>query len=940
MTQTLVLGVIGGLTIGLLAVGIVLVYKANRFINLGHAQLGALSAVLLAKWILDWGVSWWPAFPAAIALGVGTGLVVERWVIRPLRRTSRSTETLMLVTIGVAQLLLALVFIPALRPNDNRLTEHGYPLPFHAHVSVGGVVLDAQYLLILAVVPLLVASLGAFLRYTAMGKMIRAAASNPEEARLCGVSITRVSAVVWGIAGGLSAVTAVLLAPGQASFDAAQLGPELLLRALGAAAVGGFTSVPAACVGGLGLGIIEQLALYFTKDGSDALLVVFAAILVVFVVRARPLDRAVSSETGETTDRPPLRVPAILRDHVLVRRQRALLAVTAGAVAAVLPLLPFFHTEASRFELSLVLIYAMVGVALTIVVGWAGQISLGHFALVGVGAFITARLSPHEWSLVALVDLAGIAGAAALVAIGLPALRLRGLTLAVTTLGLAVVAPVWLFRQPWFGSDTPFGVVVQPIAVAADLGTPIAQGQIYYTALVVLALVLLGASALRRSVPGRLVLAVRDNEAATAAFGVTPATVKLGVLAVSGFVAGAAGVLWAEAWKNVSTGQFNPALSLGILAVPVIGGLGSLAGAVAAAALLYFPTYFLAPLASHIFGDFGKHIGFQLAVGGAALVAVTLAYPTGIAGAAQRVWERVLERLARRVESRPERPAEAPLVVEGVGLSFGGLRALDAVAIRVDEREIVGLIGANGAGKTTLLNAISGALRPDEGSVRVFGHEVVDLAPEYRAAFGLARSFQSARLFPGLTVLETMQVALSSANRVGVLSSIVGAPWAREAERRTTAEAWELLALFNLEPWANSLTADLSTGTRRICDLAAQMATRPRLLVLDEPTAGVAQRETESFGPLLRRIRDELDCSILIVEHDMPMLMGLCDRVYAMEAGRVIAEGTPTDVRNDPAVIGSYLGTDAVAINRSGRSGNGNSSPKGNGSRRRKVTAS
>ena len=167
MTQTLVLGVIGGLTIGLLAVGIVLVYKANRFINLGHAQLGALSAVLLAKWILDWGVSWWLAFPAAVVLGVATGLVVERWVIRPLRRTSRSTETLMLVTIGVAQLLLALVFVPALRPNDNHLTEHGYPLPFHANVSLGGVVLDAQYLLILAVVPLLVASLGAFLRYEA-----------------------------------------------------------------------------------------------------------------------------------------------------------------------------------------------------------------------------------------------------------------------------------------------------------------------------------------------------------------------------------------------------------------------------------------------------------------------------------------------------------------------------------------------------------------------------------------------------------------------------------------------------------------------------------------------------------------------------------------------------------------------------------------------------
>src|SRR5207244_1328936 len=147
-------------------------------------------------------------------------------------------------------------------------------------------------------------------------------------------------------------------------------------------------------------------------------------------------------------------------------------------------------------------------------------------------------------------------------------------------------------------------------------------------------------------------------------------------------------------------------------------------------------------------------------------------------------------------------------------------------------------------------------------------------------------------LFPGLTVAETMQVALSSANRVGVVASIVGAPWARDVERRTRSEAHELLERFNLTPWADSLTAELSTGMRRICDLAAQMASRPKLLLLDEPTAGVAQRECEMFVPLLRQIRDALDCSILIVEHDMPLLMSLCDRVYAMETGRALGHAT------------------------------------------------
>src|SRR6266542_2454916 len=180
MTEAVVLGVIDGLTIGLLAVGIVLVYKANRFINLAHAQLGTLSAVLLAKFVLDWSFSWWLAFPVAVGIGIGIGLVSERWVIRSLRRRSASSETLLLASIGLAQLLLALVFITALRPNNNVLTAKGYPL---------------------------------------LGKMIRGAASNPDAARLCGISIRRVSAVTWGIAGALSAVTAVLLAPSQASVE-------------------------------------------------------------------------------------------------------------------------------------------------------------------------------------------------------------------------------------------------------------------------------------------------------------------------------------------------------------------------------------------------------------------------------------------------------------------------------------------------------------------------------------------------------------------------------------------------------------------------------------------------------------------------------------------------------------------------------------------------
>jgi ABC-type branched-subunit amino acid transport system ATPase component len=263
--------------------------------------------------------------------------------------------------------------------------------------------------------------------------------------------------------------------------------------------------------------------------------------------------------------------------------------------------------------------------------------------------------------------------------------------------------------------------------------------------------------------------------------------------------------------------------------------------------------------------------------------------------------------------------AGAPLlVVDDLHLSFGGVQALQGASILIGDGEIVGLIGPNGAGKSTLLNAISGVHRPDSGAVLLGGVDVTAEPPEARASLGLGRSFQAATLFPGLTVKESVQAVLGARRRVGVVPAMLGGRRARQAELDSAAMADELLARTGLTPWAGTLTAQLSTGTRRICDLTLQLAGAPTLLLLDEPTAGVAQRDTEAFGPLLRRIRDELDCSIVVVEHDMPLLMGLCDRVYALVEGRVIAEGTPEEIRNDPAVIASYLGTDTVALERSG----------------------
>ncbi|MHB8669677.1 MAG: ABC transporter permease subunit [Acidimicrobiales bacterium] len=913
----LILGVLNGLLIGLLAVGLVLVYKANRFLNLAHAQMGALSALLLAKFVIDWGFNWWWAFLLSVGIGVLTGLVVERGVVRRLRRDSNSPVRLLLVTIGVAQLLLALTFIPAIGPDREKLATHGYPLPLQTHFTLGRVVLSGQYVLIIFLAPLLVLALAVFLRRTTLGKTIRAAASNADEARLCGISVNRVSAVTWAMAGGLSAVSAVLRAPSQGSFNAAAFGPQLLLLALGAAALGSFVSIPAALIGGLGLGVAQQLASSETGNGGTALLIVFGLILLMIFARGRAIGDTFDGEGVGGGDLRVLDPPANLRDSALVRYQRAWLVAASSLVAVLFPLLPYFRPNSRRFELVLVVIYAMVGVAVTMLVGWGGNVSLGHFALVGVGAFLAARFVARGWSLPALLLLAGTAGAMIMAVIGLPALRVKGLGLAVTTLGLAVVAPSWLFRQSWFGSAQPFGVQVGSPPLARGLAHPSSQLSIYYVALVVLGLTLAGARALRRSAPGRLAIAVRDNEPTAAAFGITPGTVKLSLLALSGFVAAVAGVLWAVTWGSVSAGQFDPGLSLSVLAVPVIGGLGSLGGAVAGAVALYMPAFFVSPLLTSVFGEFGRQEGFQLALGGAGLVGVLLAYPNGIAGATERAWERLLSWMAAAPHRQPIHRTGLALEVQGVDLRFGGVQALNGTSMSVKEGEIVGLLGPNGAGKTTLINVISGVLHPDAGSVRLDGREMIGLPVEYRAACGLARSFQGARLFPGLTVTETIQVAQSFASRVGVLSSVLSAPWARSTERATRSRSQEIVERFGLEPWADSPTSELSSGSRRICELAAQVAMGARLLLLDEPAAGVAHREAEALGPLMRRIRDELDCSILIVEHDMSLLMGLCDRIYALDSGRVIADGSPAEIRSNPVVIASYLGTDEVTIARS-----------------------
>jgi ABC-type branched-subunit amino acid transport system ATPase component len=261
----------------------------------------------------------------------------------------------------------------------------------------------------------------------------------------------------------------------------------------------------------------------------------------------------------------------------------------------------------------------------------------------------------------------------------------------------------------------------------------------------------------------------------------------------------------------------------------------------------------------------------------------------------------------------------AALQVRGMGISFGGVRALDGVDLDVAPGEIVGLIGPNGAGKTTLFDCISG-LAPGEGSVAVAGRDVTGLSPHARAHAGLGRSFQDARMFSSMTVLDTLRVAgeRNAARRPSVIATLLGLGGVPEQAKAATDRALAVVQQFGLGAYRDKLIGELSTGTRRVVDLAGLLVQRPSVVLLDEPSSGIAQREAEALGPLLRQVRDELGCAMVVIEHDMPLLLGLVDRLYALETGRVIASGRPQDVVADERVVRSYLGDDPAAINRSG----------------------
>ena len=270
--------------------------------------------------------------------------------------------------------------------------------------------------------------------------------------------------------------------------------------------------------------------------------------------------------------------------------------------------------------------------------------------------------------------------------------------------------------------------------------------------------------------------------------------------------------------------------------------------------------------------------------------------------------------------SQAARDASGParLEVDSMVVAFGGLQAISGADLCAEPGAIVGLIGPNGSGKTTMLDVISGLVSPDAGTVRLDGESLVEYLPEERVALGVVRSFQDCRLFPELRVEDVLLLTQDALRPVGVLSSTLQLPWARRSERSKRAALDQVMGAFGIERFRHHRIAHLSTGTRRVVDLASIVLARPRLLLLDEPTAGIAQREAEAFVPLLSRLHEVAETTIILVEHDVPLVFELSTKVVMMETGAVVSSGTPAEVRHDPRALAAYLGASDEALAVSG----------------------
>jgi sulfate-transporting ATPase len=575
--DSLAIGVVHGLSYAAVALGLVLVFKGSGILSLAHGPIAAVGAFVAWAVATDpdplhpgqfhaSGIPWAIAALAGAAVGTAIAVAVERTVIRRLRNAPPTAA--LLATFAAGQLITLLTYLLWIRGRVAEGTRI-LPPPFHAAIRIGSIRLLGEHLVTLAVLPALMVALALFFLRTRAGISIRAAADHPANAELAGISTTRTSLMTWAIGGALAALGGIFLAGMQRSVSLDVVGLGLLTRGLTAAVIGGMTSLPGAVAGGLGVGIAEAFLTRATNEPGLVEAALFAAVVAVLLASRR---------RGPEPAAPPYLQMTARRAAVPARRIAFVLALVAA-----IGVVPQLLGPSGNFTVSLVLVYAIVGVSLNLLMGDAGLISLGHFAFAGIGAFAGAKLVADAHVPYALaVAFATLCGAAVAFIIALPAVRLKGLGFALATFTFAVAAEGYLFRLSWFGSLSGISFP-RPRIFGADLAAP--SGAAFTT---LCAVALIGVATATRNVQrrrsGRAMRATRDNETAAATFGVPVAGYRVLAFTLSGGLAALAGTLYGMLAPPVHYAAFEPFRSLELVAMVVIGGLGSVAGAVMGAA--------------------------------------------------------------------------------------------------------------------------------------------------------------------------------------------------------------------------------------------------------------------------------------------------------------------------------------------------------------------
>jgi sulfate-transporting ATPase len=894
--QFLIIGLGAGATYALFAQGAVLIYRGSGLVNFAQGAIGTFAAYIAFVEMKDKHA--WATLPACVIAVIAGGLVslaFQAIVLRALRNAAAIVRVI--ATIGLLGLLQAVVlkrYGAANQPVD--------PFLPHAVFRWGGIVVQEERIYLVSITLVVTFGLWAWTKYSRIGLAISASAQNERAVQTLGWSPDRLSALTWTVGGMLGGLAAVLAAP-LTGLSAATFTIVVTVAGLGAALLGGFESFPLTLVGGLIIGVGEAMATLYGGDiqrwlhqdlitglnRMPAFLVIFAVV----VLRGRGLP---------------------LRSHVAVRLPRlgtgaiSMRAVVIGSALTLFALYGLMNDDWAQATYISLAAGIMV-LSIVVLTGYAGQISLAQWALAGVGALIAGRFVRAGLG----VELSILLGILLTIPVGLifalPALRTRGVNLAVVTLGLGFLMSEVVFANPnYLGNKLDGGTkigLVKLFGMQVDaFNHPQAWATVSLACFVLLSLLVAN---LRRSRTGRRLIAVRTNERAAASLGISVFGVKLYAFAVSAGLAAVAGILVGFRGRVITYTDFNVFASINSLGYAVIGGLGYVVGAIFAA-----PNA-IGGLGTRVIEDWlDLQNQWDLIIGSVIVFVILIVHQNGIADVVthdRRIWERL--HLVKRHRAREPLPAAevepvpaATLTIEHLTVRFGSVVAVDDVSMDVRPGEVVGLIGPNGAGKTTLIDAVTGFVPASAGTIALDGRSIERSNATQRARRGLRRSFQSLELFEDISVEENIRAGSDQlASRMSWFTDLF---WPGHHELPSTAVA--AVHAFELEPHLDQTPEELPYGRRRLVGIARTVASGPSVVMLDEPAAGLDEQESAELARLIRRLADERNMAVLLVEHDVSLVMSTCDRVVVIDFGQVIARGTPAEIRGDEAVREAYLG--------------------------------